>query len=71
MKNGRVKMFDTDAFVRKVNIKMNVLRMQDWSNGLKKGTSHWRTFSNTRVCVCACVRTCVCVRVCVYIYIYI
>ena len=57
---ARVKLFDTDAFVRKVDVKLNVFRKKDWSNGLKKGTSHWRTFLNTCVCVC----------VCVYVYIF-
>jgi hypothetical protein len=57
------KMFDTDAFARKFHIKMNVFGMHDWTNGFKKGTSHWRTFLNTCVCVCLCV--------CIYIYNYI
>ena len=57
---ARVNVFDTDAFVKKFNIKMNVFRQQDWSNGLKKGTSHWRTFLNTCIYVCVCVCVCVC-----------
>ena len=47
---ARVKMFDTGAFAKKVHIKMNVFRIQEWTNGFKKGTSHWRTFLNTCVC---------------------
>ena len=56
-------MFDTDALVRKFNIKMNVFRVQDWSNGLKKETSHWRMILNNWVYIY--------IYTYIYIYIYI